>query len=299
LKFRFLLIPLFVLIPLFGLPQELKCQVQILTNQIQASDKKVFQTLRNAIYEFMNNRKWTNDQFQQEERIDCSILINITEWNKAENFNATLQVQARRTIFNSSYDSRLINYVDNDIHFFYLENDPLEFSENTYISNLTSLLAYYAYIIIGLDYDTYSMLGGSQYIQKAQNIVNNSQSSGEKGWKSFENKKNRFWMADDMLNQIYRPYRELMYNYHRLGLDKMTEDVNSARSVMLESIEGLQRIHVNQPSSFVLQILFDAKADEIVNIFSEGNQDEKLRIIKILNKIDPAHHNKYSKIIKN
>jgi len=300
MKLTLLTFALSLLIPLHSFSQELKCDVRVLTNQIQTTEKKVFQTLRNAIYEFMNNRKWTNDVFSDIERIDCSILINVTNWNTSGAFQGTIQVQARRPIYNSSYDSRLINYIDNDIQFFYLENDPLEFSESTHISNLTSILAFYAYIIIGMDYDTFSMLGGSPYLQKAQTIVINAQGTVEPGWKSHEkSKKNRFWLADDMLNQIYSPFRECMYKYHRQGLDKMSNDVNTSRAAILESIEGLEQIHLKQPSSFILQLFFDAKADEVVNIFTESNTTEKGRILKVLNKIDPAHTTKYAKIVKN
>ena len=280
------------------LSQELKCQVQILSNQIQSSDKRVFETLRNSINEFMNTQKWTNDVYGDNERIDCSILLNITEWNMVDEFKGTIQVQARRPVFNSSYDSRLINFVDNNLHFRYLEYDPLEFSESTHISNLTSILSFYAYIIIALDYDSFSPDGGAMYLQKAQNIVINAQNAPEKGWTASTNKKNRYWMVENMLNQIYKPYRQCLYKYHRLGMDKMTEDVNSSRMTITESLELLEKVHLEEPSSFILQLFFDAKADEIVNIYTAANATEKTRIIKLLKKIDPANSTKYNKILK-
>ena len=280
------------------LPQDLKCQVQILSNQIQSSDKRVFETLRNSINEFMNTRKWTDDIFGDNERLDCSILLNITEWNMVDEFKGTIQVQARRPVYNTSYDSRLINFVDNDLHFRYLEYDPLEFSESTHISNLTSILAFYAYIVIALDYDSFSPMGGSPYLQKAQNIVNNAQNAPEKGWAASANKKNRYWMVENMLNQLYRPYRKCMYSYHRKGMDKMTEDVNGSRMTITESLELLEKVHLEEPSSFILQLFFDAKADEIVNIFTAANQGEKSRLMKLLHKIDPANATKYNKMLK-
>jgi hypothetical protein len=200
-KYSFIIV-IVCLFSISGLSQELKCQVQILSNQIQSSDKRVFKTLRNSINEFMNTQKWTSDVFGDNERIDCSILLNITEWNMVDEFKGTIQVQARRPVFNSSYDSRLINFVDNNLHFRYLEYDPLEFSESTHISNLTSILSFYAYIIIALDYDSFSPDGGGVYLQKAQNIVINAQSAPEKGWTASSNKKNRYWMVENMLNQI-------------------------------------------------------------------------------------------------
>lgn len=245
----------------------------------------------------MNNRKWTAEQFRSEERIECSILINVTEWNIDE-FKATMQIQARRPIYNSSYDSRMLNISESNLQFRYLEYDPLEFSENAHISELTSVLAFYAYIIIGLDYDSFSLLGGSNYLNKAQGVVNNAQSSEhKKGWTSMS-KKNKYWLVDDMLNQIYKPYRECIYNYHRQGLDKMADDANSSRVIITESLEGLEKIYLQEPSSFILRVFFDSKADEIINIYSSASPSEKSRIVKLLKKIDPANTTRYEKILK-
>jgi hypothetical protein len=279
--------------------QELNCTVQILSSQVQSSDKRAFQTLQKAIYEFMNTRKWTNDQFRAEERIECSILINITKWNKLDLWEGTMQVQVRRPVFNSSYNSRILNVNDHDCIFNYLEYEPLEFSESTHISNLTSMLAFYAYIIIGIDYDSYSPNGGTIYFQKAQSVVNNAQAAPEPGWKAFENnKKNKYNLVENILNEIYSPFRDCLYQYHRQGLDVMVDDVNSGRLTILESMESLMPIHIRQRSSYILQVLFDAKADEIVKLFTEAPPDEQARVIKLLNKIDPANTTKYAKIVK-
>ena len=279
--------------------QELNCTVQILSSQVQSSDKRAFQTLQKAIYEFMNTRKWTNDQFRAEERIECSILINITKWNKLDLWEGTMQVQVRRPVFNSSYNSRILNVNDHDCIFNYLEYEPLEFSESTHISNLTSMLAFYAYIIIGIDYDSYSPNGGTIYFQKAQSVVNNAQAAPEPGWKAFENnKKNKYNLVENILNEIYSPFRGCLYQYHRQGLDVMVDDVNSGRLTILESMESLMPIHIRQRSSYILQVLFDAKADEIVKLFTEAPPDEQARVIKLLNKIDPANTTKYAKIVK-
>jgi len=279
--------------------QELNCTVQILSSQIQSSDKRAFETLRKAIYEFMNTRQWTNDQFRAEERIECSILINITKWNKLDLWEGTMQVQVRRPIFNSSYNSRILNINDQDCIFNYLEYEPLEFSESTYISNLTSMLAFYAYIIIGIDYDSYSPSGGTMFFQKAQSVANNAQAAPEPGWKAFENnKKNKYNLVENILNEIYSPYRDCLYQYHRQGLDVMVDDINSGRLTILESLESLMPIYIRQRSSYILQVLFDAKADEIVKIFTEAPPDEKARVIKLMSKIDPANTTKYDKIVK-
>lgn len=279
--------------------QELNCTVQILSSQIQSSDKRAFETLKKAIYEFMNTRKWTNDQFRAEERIECSILINITKWNKLDLWEGTMQVQVRRPIYNSSYNSRILNINDHDCIFTYLEYEPLEFSESTHISNLTSILAFYAYIILGIDYDSYSPNGGTVYFQKAQSVANNAQAAPEPGWKAFENnKKNKYNLVENILNEIYSPFRDCLYQYHLKGLDVMVDDVNSGRLTILESLENLMPIHIRQRSSYILQVLFDAKADEIVKLFTEAPPDEQARVIKLLNKIDPANTTKYAKIIK-
>ncbi|HIA07382.1 MAG TPA: DUF4835 family protein [Flavobacteriales bacterium] len=294
-----LMAALTLLSPMRANAQELICTVQILSSQIQSSDKRAFETLRKAIYEFMNTRKWTNDQFRTEERIECSILINITKWNKLDLWEGTMQVQVRRPIYNSSYNSRILNINDQDCIFTYLEYDPLEFSESTHISNLTSILAFYAYIILGIDYDSYASKGGNPYFQKAQSIANNAQAAPEPGWKAFENnKKNKYNLVENILNQIYSPYRECLYHYHRHGLDVMVDDVNTGRLTILESLESLMPIHIRQRSSYILQVFFDAKADEIVKIFTEAPPDEQARVIKLLNKIDPANTTKYVKIIK-
>jgi len=289
----------FLLFTLTSFAQELNCTIQVLHSQVQTSDKRIFETLRRSIYEFMNNRKWTDDIFNIEERIECSMLINISEYRAPDDFKGTIQIQARRPVYSSSYPALLLNFNDNDIEFRYLEDEPLEFSETSHLSNLTSILVFYAYIIIGLDYDSYSLEGGTPYFQKAQTVVNNAQTAREKGWKAYEGTKNRYFLAEDILNQIYRPYRECLYKYHRQGLDIMSENTESSRTVILESIELLEKVHRDNPNSFILQIFFDAKADELVNIFSGSYPNEKTRVVNLLNKIDPGHINKYQKILKN
>jgi len=285
--------------PQRSVAQELNCTVQILSSQVQSSDKRAFETLRKSIYEFMNTRKWTNDQFRAEERIECSILMNITKWNKVDLWEGTIQIQVRRPVYNSAYNSRILNINDQDLIFTYLEYDPLEFSESSHINNLTSILAFYAYIILGADYDTFSPKGGSPFYQKAQTIANNAQAAPEPGWKAFDsNKKNKYNLVENTMNQIYEPYRNCLYTYHREGLDKMVDDVNGGRLAILEGMEGLLKIYTQQRSSYIMQVFFDAKADEIVKIFTNADQSEKARVIKLLNKIDPAHTTKYAKIIK-
>lgn len=292
---------LFILILLINLfntavSQELNCQVQIVSDQIAGTDKRVFDAMKTAIYEFMNNRKWTNETFKPEERIDCSILINMTEKIGSDEFKGTLQIQSRRPIFKTSYNSVLLNYNDNDVTFKFQDNQPLEFVENTYTSNLASILGYYAYLVIGLDYDSYSLNGGTPYLQKCLAVVNNAQNSGYAGWKAFDSDKNRYWIINNMLDASFVSLRECMYNYHRKGLDVMADNKEAGRAVILESLVNLKKVHQIKPLSFSLQVFFISKADEIVNIFSGAFSDEKSKIVNLLNEIDPTNSNKYTKI---
>lgn len=278
--------------------QELNCQVKIETQKISNTDKRIYNIMQTAITEFLNNKKWTTDNFKNKERIDCNILINITERPSNERFKGTLQIQSRRPVFNTSYNSVLINYLDNDISFDYVENQSLEFSDNSYLSNLTSILGYYAYLLIGLDYDSFSLDGGTPYLQKALTVTNNAQNNDDVGWKAYGNNNNRYWLIANMLDASFIPLRECMYNYHRKGLDVMYNDQELARKTIYESLASLKKIYEIKPSSYNLKVFFTAKSDEIVNIFSNANADEKGEIIALLNKIDASNSNKYQKILE-
>jgi hypothetical protein len=291
---------LLLVVFLFGLntvqSQELICDVRVLSNKIQSSDKQKFTTLQTALREFVNNRKWTNDAFKDDERIECSFSITLEQELSTDKYSATLSVQASRPIFNSSYYSPLLNYVDKEVQFRYIEFQTLEFNENTHISNLTSLISFYCYIIIGLDYITFSPDGGMEYIQKAKNVVNNAQSAPESGWKAFETNKNRYWLAEEILDSKYKDFSEVLYSYHRLGLDNMYDDSEKSRGVITESLEQLKKVKRLNPSAFILQLFFDAKANEITNIYSNAFQDEKARILNLLVELDPSNISKYNKI---
>ncbi|MDQ1769436.1 DUF4835 family protein [Labilibaculum sp. A4] len=294
-KLIVLLFAFIISIPLFS--QELRCNVQIVSQQIQGTNKQVFRTLQTAVYEFMNTTRWTDHVYSYDERIECTILINLTNQISADEFKGSVQVQVSRPIFNSSYNSVLLNFKDDDVQFKYVEYQTLEFNEATTPTSLTALLSYYAYIVLGLDYDTYSMDGGSVYYAKAEAIVNKMQNSNVKGWKAFESRKNRYWLVENILNNAYSPVRECLYRYHRLGLDNMAERLTESRAEIAESLRLLQKAYRTKPGSFILQIFFDAKADELVNIFSESFTDEKKRVFNILSEIDPANISKYNKII--
>lgn len=288
---------LFLISGHFLFSQELNCQVSVVAPQIQGTtEKQIFDQLQKSIFEFMNNTKWTKDNFTTSERIDCSILINVTQKAGTDDYRATIQIQSRRPVFKSSYFSPTFNYIDENFAFRYQQFQQLEFNLNTFSNNITSVLAYYAYVIIANDYDSYSNLGGTEYFQKAQLIVSNAQSAAESGWKSFESNKNRYWIVENALQPVFQPIRECMYKYHRLGLDIMNEKADEGRKEILKSTELLLGVYKNRPASFIMELFFNAKADEMVNIFSKGFPDEKAKIVETLTTVDPANSTKYFKI---
>lgn len=297
MKFIILII-IFLIVSEEFFSQELNCRVQVMSQQVQGTNKKKFETMQNDIYEFMNNHKWTDHVYTQDEKIECNLVINISEEISSDEFKASFQIQSSRPVFNSTYNSVMINYLDNNLQFKYVEFQPLEFNEASYTSELTSFLAYYAYVVIGLDYDSYSLEGGSTYFNKAEIIVNNAQNSQYKGWKAFEGTKNRYWLVENILNENYSPLREFNYNFHRLGLDRMSDKSVEARTAIAEDLKLIQKAYRNKTNStMVFQLLFDVKADEFVNIFSESFVDEKARVFNILKEIDPANISKYNKIM--
>lgn len=282
--------------------QELRCNVQVVSQQVQGSNKQVFQTLQNAIYEFMNNWVWTNHVYTIEERIECNLMINITEQISADEFKGTLTVQASRPVYNSNYTTTTLNFIDNDIHFRYVEFSPLEFDLNSFTSNLTSILGFYAYYILGLDYDTFSMFGGTPYFANAERIVINAQNTAESGWKPLDDlaHKSRYWLSKDILDPDYEPLREFNYRYHRLGLDLMDEKVAEGRAEITNSLELIQDIYRKRPDPYMylLRLVFDSKVDELINVYTESYPEERNRAHAILIEVDKTNTNKYKAILE-
>jgi transcription antitermination factor NusG len=280
--------------------QELNCNVQISAQKIQGSNRQVFESMQRDIYEFMNNTIWTNHVFSYAERIDCNILINLTEQLSADEFRGTIQVQLRRPVFNTTYNSTMLNFVDNNFQFRYVEFQPLEFDPNSYRSSLVSVLAYYSYIIIGFDYDSYSPEGGTEFFQIAEKIVTNAQNASEAGWKPYDGSrnKNRYWLVKNLLDDGYTSVRRFIYEYDRIGLDKMESSIAEARTNMVESLKLLQEVYRNKPDPYMylVQIILESKSDELVNIFSGAFAEEKGRVVEILTEIDPGNKAKYQKI---
>jgi hypothetical protein len=290
------------LLPLAASGQELRCNVQVVSQQIQGTNKQVFQTLQNAIYEFMNNRVWTNHVYTMEERIECNLMFNITEQPSADEFKGTLTIQATRPVFNTNYKTTTLNFIDADIHFRYVEFSPLEFDLNSHLSNLTSILAYYAYYILGLDYDTFSLLGGTPYFTNAERIVMNAQNVPEEGWKPMDDlaHKSRYWLVKDMLDTEYEPIREFNYRYHRLGLDIMDEKVAEGRAEITSSLELLQKVYRKKPDPYMylMSLVLGTKVDELVNLYTESYPEERSRAHTILTEIDKPNANKYKAILE-
>ncbi len=296
------MIGLFSLLSGLAVGQEFRCNVQVVSQQIQGTNKQVFQTLQNAIYEFMNNRVWTDHVYTMDERIECNLMFNITDQPSADEFKGTLTIQARRPVFNTNYSTTTLNFVDNDIQFRYVEFSPLELDLNSHTSNLTSILGFYAYFILGIDYDTFSLMGGSPYFSDAERIVLNAQNVPESGWKPLDNlaHKSRYWLVKDMLDSEYEGIRRFNYQYHRLGLDTMDEKVAEGRGEITNSLEELQKVYRNRPDPYMylLSLVFDSKADEIVSVYTESYPEERNRAHQILIEIDKPNTNKYKAILE-
>jgi hypothetical protein len=282
-----------VLIGLSVRGQDLNARVQVLSPQIQASNKRTLEILEYTVREFLNNRKWTSDGLQSQERIDCSVIITIKEWDGSSNFKAEAQILSSRPVYGTSYNSTVLNISDKAFDFSYSEGQPLDFSDEAYISNLSSLLAYYAYIIVGFDYDTFSKFGGTLYFNRAQNVLNNAQNAPYSGWKGFDGMRNRFWLVENLHNKNYSTLRENMYQYHRLGLDIMADNLQKGRRVIASVLPELQKVDKQNQGSMLGQLFFTAKADELVNIFSGAAAQERVRAYNLLTEIDPANSPKY------
>jgi hypothetical protein len=290
------------LISLHGLArsQELNCNVQVSAQMIQGSNREIFTNMQRDIYDFVNNTVWTNHVYSYAERIDCNMLINLTEQISGDEFKGTIQIQLRRPAFNTTYNSTMLNFVDNNFQFRYVEFQTMEFDPTTHRANLISVLAYYVYIILGVDYDSFSLLGGTEFFQMAEKIVTNAQNAVESGWKPYDGSRNRnrYWLVKNILNKEYEGVRRFLYEYDINGLDRMESRTTEARNNIVESLRLLQEVYRKKPDPFMyfLQIVIDAKSDELINIFTDAFPEEKSRVVQILTEIDPANKSKYEKI---
>lgn len=275
--------------------QELRCNVQVNYNQITNANTQIFRTMQTQISEFMNNTQWTSKNFKQNELIDCSLFITV---NSYENnvLNCSLQIQSSRPGFNSNYNSPILNFNDKDFTFQYIENQQMYFNRDVYNSELLSTLGFYANIIIGLDADTFQIKGGDEYLQMAQNIANTAQSSNGAGWIQGDNKQNRYYLITDLLTNTFTPYRTALYSYHRKGIDQMVDDTKKAKENIKLAINELAEINKSRPNAFITRLFFDAKANEIVSIYSGGPSIETVDLRETLSRISPLNNNKWISI---
>ena len=278
--------------------QELQVKININSSQVEGSDKSVFENLQQTLQQFVDDRQWTELQFQKNERIVCSFNITVTKYDKANNrFTCTAMIQANRPVYNSSYTTTLYNNKDADFNFDFAQFDQLNYNDEQIDNQLTALIAYYAYLIIGLDLDTFSPMGGTDVLQRCMQLTNNSQDLGFSGWKAFENSRNRFAIINDYLDEAMKPFRQLQYDYYRTGLDEMANNAERGRTNVTAALELLKKAHEDKPLSLLPQIWTDFKRDELANIYKgKGTQKEKESVYNILFNINASQSNAWNKI---
>ena len=278
--------------------QELNCMISVVSQQVQGSNREIYDNMQKAMTEFVNNQNWTDHIFKEEERIQCQLMFNITDRVSDNEFQGTLQIQSSRPIYGTSQTTTMFNHRDNDIHFKYDDFEPLRFNETQFTTNLVSILAYYVNVILGLDYDSFAPEGGSLFFQRAEAIRNNAQNAAETGWKAFEGTRNRYWLIENLLNDKYRSVRSCIYRYHRMGLDRLVERTDEARAEIADALIEMRPAYRENPTAMIFQVFFTSKSDEIVNIFSQSFPDEKNRVVTALKEIDPANTSKWDQIAK-
>lgn len=297
---RKLLIILFIaLLGHESFAQEFLCEVQVQHKQIQGVDPSVFESMQKAIFDFMNNRKWSDYNFKIEERIECTMVFTITQATQGgDEFSGSLNVVLQRPVYGTDYKSVILNLVDNDLHFKYTPFQLMEYSDNTYTNNLTQTLAFYAYMMLGFDFDTFAPEGGTQFFEKANAVVSVSQNSDYTGWQVFEGPKNRAQLVDNVLNSSYKSLRQMMYDYHRKGLDVMSDNVDKGRQVITESLDNLKSVYEKRPNLYYLQVILEAKRQEIIGIYSEATPAEKVAMVNIMKEVDPPYSSRYEQVMK-
>ena len=304
LKFTYCICLAMCLLTFIGVKaQELRVNVTVNASQVTGTDKKMFTTLQNSIKEFLNGRRWGDDVYTPAERIECNFLLNVTGDMGGNQYKATLTIQATRPVYNASYVTSLLNMQDNNVVFRYTEFQPLEFSDNRVVgndpvaSNLTAILAYYSYIILGLDADSFSPRGGDDFFKKALNIVNNAPDGKDiSGWKPFEGNRNRYWLQDNLLNVKFSRFHDVMYQYHRQGLDVMYDDITKGRAAIMNCLNMLYAVYQDIPNSMLMAVFFTSKSDELQKLFSKSPPQEKSRAVQLLSQMDVTNAVKYQQM---
>jgi len=277
--------------------QELNCTVNVIAPQISNLEATVIESLESSIREFINGRRWTNDDFRMEERIECTMQLTITEAVNPTNFKGNLQIQSSRPVYNSDYKTPMFFVNDGDFEFVWDGSSVIQFMPDQFRDNLSSVLAFYAYMILGMDYDSMGLEGGTDHFLKAQTIVANAQNAPQAGWKASQSQQNRYWLVENMLSQTFRPVRSCLYHYHRLGMDRLYDDVDKARMTIADALIEMRQTHRIRPSSYNLQLFFLAKSDEILKVFGPAPEPEKTRLLPVLKQMDPGNISKYDSIL--
>ncbi len=276
-----------------SLAQDLNCTVEVITSRVQATNKQIFEDFKNSVTQFMNNRKWLSQEVRPNEKINCNLVFEFTKFS-IDQFSATLSIQSSRTVYGTNYNSQIFNYVDKNCDFQYAQFQQLEFQDNSYTSNLTSLLGFYANLIIGLDFDSYTLYGGNPYFKKAQGIRDAAMSRAS-GWESNDGNgsRNRYFLIDNVMDDRFRPLRDAYYRYHMKGMDVMSKDASSGRAEVYRSLNDLKKVYDAMPNAFILRIWFNAKTDELIQIFKQGTPTQKNKSVELLRKMDPANGSRY------
>lgn len=276
--------------------QDFQCQVSINAQKIAGTNYERYNALQQELYKFIHERKWCQYNLKMNERIECAIVITL-ESQSGDYLNAKVMIQLQRTIFKTNYKSPLLSFQDDKVQFTYVDGQPLEYVENTNTNQLTSIVAFYLNFFLGMQFDSFSMNGGAPYFEKAQSIVNLCQNGVEPGWKPFESgQSNRYWLMENLNNTTYSKFHEFLYQYHRLGLDVMSESPDAGRAVILESLRLLQQVNSQRSGLYLMQIIVQSKAQEIIEIFKEGTVSEKTQVIAIMKQLDPANSSRYDVI---
>ena len=296
MRFIFLFCCLALLRPLAARAQELQCEVRLNTDRVQITDRQLITDMERAIADFMNTRRWTNDVVRPEERIKCRMFITLQEVPQVGSYKAIVQILAQRPVFGTGYETPLLSVVDKNWEFDYLPSQPLQFAENSFTSTLSSLLSFYAYVIIGMDHDSFQRLGGSAYYDRAQQILTNTaaQAAGNPGWKSFDDTRARYWLLTNLQDPQLEPFRVALYQYFRLGLDQYAEKPEDARAAIAEGLRGIRQVANLRPGTAIVRAFFEAKADEIANVFkTDPKRDRKNELFTLLTEIDAPNTQKY------
>ena len=292
-----IIISLFFLVAVIQLSaQDFRCAISINSHKISGTNYEKFNNLQQELYKFVNDRKWCQYTLKMDERLECSILINLDK-QSGDVYTAAMTIQLQRPVFKSSYKSTVLNFQDKSVQFNYVDGDPLEYAEGSSISQLTSLIAFYLNFFLAVHFDTFSLNGGAPYFAKCSDILNLNQSVAEPGWKSFETgQNNRYWLMENFSNSSYSKFHDFLYQYHRLGLDVMSETPEVGRAIILESLRLLQQVNQQKMAMYLMTILIQTKQQEIINIFKEGSPTEKQQVLQIMKQIDPSNSAKYDAI---